>query len=170
MDYVSLEDLREYLGVTDNTQDNILNRLVLSAVEFCEHYCDRKFARADYTDIFSGNNLNYHMCKQWPVISVASADCEGLSVAVKAVDGRKAYVNRVFNRGSMNCTMSYTAGYEVLPSDLQQAIIELASHYYKQKENINLASKNQGTETTTFIVKAVPDFIIAKLKPFRRVL
>jgi len=169
MNYVDLEDVKDYLGVKHTEEDVLLTRLISSASNFIESYCNRKFNLEEFTDYFNGNNGSYHVCQQWPVISVSSISSENATINLKVIDGRSIYVKEIFPKGIMNCSMTYQAGYSILPEDLKQAIIELVSVAYKQKDNINLSSKNMGNETTSFIVKAMPDFVAIKLKQYRRV-
>ena len=74
-----------------------------------------------------------------------------------------------FRRGLGNVTISYTAGYVVIPADLERACIELVAYRFREQDRIGLASKGMAGETTSFVTRDVPAAVAAVLDRYKRV-
>ena len=63
-----------------------------------------------------------------------------------------------------------TLSYGYVPADIARAAIEWVADRYAARSRIGQSSKTLGgQETTTFIVKAMPDVVSRLLQPYRRV-
>jgi hypothetical protein len=59
-------------------------------------------------------------------------------------------IGYTFTKGFQNVSISYTAGYENVPGDIEQACIDLVSLKYKERERIGIQSKTLATESITY--------------------
>lgn len=169
--YATLEEVKEYLNIEDNSQDNLLLNLIYRVTQLFDSYLSRKLSKAEYTDIFGGNNRNYHMTKQYPVIEVIEAKSDGQAVSVVAFVDNEVVIQERFGSGSLNCSVKYIAGYDPIPYDITQCCIELVGVKYKNIANINIQSKSMGNgETITFTTKDLPSYIKVVLNQYKRVI
>lgn len=169
--YASLEEVKEYLNVEDNSQDNLLLNLIMCVSQLFDSYLSRKISRDTYTDVFGGNNRNYHMTKQYPIIEVLESKSDGQKVNVEAFVDNEVVIQERFASGSLNCSVRYVAGYDPIPYDLTQCCIELVGVKYKNISNINIQSKSLGNgETITFTTKDLPSYIKVVLNQYKRVI
>jgi hypothetical protein len=96
-----LENLKLYLGISDTSQDNLLNLLISMAQNVIKSYC------------------NY-------------------------------------------------LPDEVLPTGLDNAILQLAATYYKKRKNDGISSQTQGSRSVSFI-QDLPEEIKIMCAPFRKI-
>jgi hypothetical protein len=75
-----------------------------------------------------------------------------------------------FTRGFQNVELSYTAGYAVTPTEVEQACIELLSLRYKEKDRIGQVSKSIGGEVVSFSQKDMSDSIQTTLANYKKVI
>lgn len=68
----TLSDVKTVLGVTDTSEDTLLNLLITWASNAIEEYCDRVFGTATYTEFYSGSGTPYLTLNQRPVTSITS--------------------------------------------------------------------------------------------------
>lgn len=54
-----------------------------------------------------------------------------------------------FARKSLNAIKKY-CGIEQIPEDLHHAVIELAYHYYKNRDNTGIVQQSQGSRSATY--------------------
>jgi Phage gp6-like head-tail connector protein len=73
---VSLSEFKTYLGITDNSQDSLLQLLLDSAQSSVESFTGRKFEAdlTDITEIFDGNAQKEIFLNKYPIISLTSVD------------------------------------------------------------------------------------------------
>ena len=76
---------------------------------------------------------------------------------------------QVFIKGVRNIHIVYTAGYEVIPYDLQQACMEIVGLRYKERDRIGLQSKTLAGETVSFFIKDLSPTAQAVVKQYQRV-
>lgn len=141
-------DFKNYKGIHSTERDDQTIPVVAAVNELVESYCNRKFTEFVSTpkeEYFDGND-NFVYLKEFPVIEVVSV--EGSSDAgetyseltnfyIDAEEGRletkdsTAFVNSVFPRRSLKVT--YRAGYESVPKDLQMACLDLVEYYIEEQ-------------------------------------
>lgn len=145
----SVADVKESLGITDNSQNNLIIRKINQATEMIERYCGRRFASTVYTDEYydadNGSTINL---RNYPVSAVASlsyrqgdeniSDWDSVDSQDYFLDGNAGILEFLFNIGSgwKKYKVSYTAGYTTIPADLAEACATIAAY---------LASQNPAT-------------------------
>lgn len=134
--------------------DALLTRLITASSEFVTSWLGVNIKSTDYTEYRNGNNQPSLMLYNHPVTAVASVSVDGVP-AVPAVTGvgTPGYVfdaellymrGGVFPRGYQNVIVTYTAGYVLVPPDIEQACIELVTLRYRERGREGQASKNIG--------------------------
>jgi hypothetical protein len=129
--------------------------------QFIERETDRKIKQQTHTDIKHGRKSNLILFRQWPVTAVTSlhVDSEASYGSDTLVDPSEyrigdegnslVLLNRSFPNGYNNIKVVYTAGYDPVPSDLQNACLWLVTWYYTTRENkdIGRPRKSKGDES-----------------------
>jgi hypothetical protein len=160
-DLTTLANFKANQGITGTVDDAELSRLITAASAFVRSYCGRDFSSQSYSQVWSGKGAVQMPFRQYPVTAVASLTIDG--VTVPPSDGvTPGYVfddhflmlmGYRFTRGFNNVQVSYTAGFDPIPYDLEQVVIELVGLRRSQAQTKGKSSQGMANETTTFIVK-----------------
>lgn len=163
--------------------DALLTRLITAASAFIESWLSRTIAVTAYTQTFNGNGGNVLFFPHRPVTAITSVQVNTTTIALAsdavsagyAFDDTSLYLRGyTFDRGLQNVAVSYSAGLSSnaptdVPSDLQQACIELVALKYRRLENEGVASKAMAGETTTYVVSDMPKPVQTLLMQYRNV-
>lgn len=139
----SLADVKESLGITGTSQDNLIRRKINQATDMIESYCGKNngqhFASTAYVEDYDGTGTNQLILKNRPVITFTSlqqrstteniSDFDTVSSEDYFVDTTAGVLDCVFTL-SENWNIyraTYTAGFATIPSDLAEACVMLAS-------------------------------------------
>ena len=153
-DLTTIDAVKEYLGIDagSSADDALLTRLVTAASAFVTQATNRVFTSTTFTETQSGTGyLTTIIPKQWPVTSVTSVTVDGTAIPARATvtgdgwvlaDDVIRLVGYTTTPGVSNIVIVYTAGLASVPTDIAQAVIELAAYRYKVKDRISIASKN----------------------------
>ena len=162
----SRDDLKEVLGIVDNSEDNLLDNIINRATDIIESYCNgRRFKSTLYTEEkYDGNDGKYINARHYPITdvtkvernlgSVGDTDWDTLNDDFWAYidDGSgpgQFYYEFGFVRGARNYRFTYTAGYTDIPYDLEEACLELCVWIYKDRQNKGLQSETLGEYSYT---------------------
>jgi hypothetical protein len=178
-DLTEVARVKEYLGVTTSSDDDLIQRLIASASAFARTYVSRDLTKTDYDQWFNGNGQPRLMLPQFPVISVTTVEVDGRAVpqALTPIssgwlfDDNMIYLrNFVFNRGFQNVHVVYTAGIEgPMPLDLEQAVIELVGEGLKKRTRLGKQSESLNGQSITYTTKDLPDAIKLVFDQYQRV-
>lgn len=105
-------------------------------------------------------------------IDGAVAYANGVSLAPATSPGPGIYSaeSGVYTFSASDAGANIILRYGYIPSDLMRACQEWAGERYAYRARIGQSSKSLGgQETTSFIVKDIPDFVSRLLQPYRRV-
>ncbi|HNV61404.1 MAG TPA: phage head-tail connector protein [Candidatus Cloacimonas acidaminovorans] len=141
-----LEDLKQFLNITNNTSDVLLFENLRSADEEIKRYCGRKFEVGDFTEIKNGRNRKSIMVKETPIIEVVAIYDDAnrifspetlVSPEDYSVDKESGIITNdgLFIGGNDAIKVLYRGGYGTdidkgetpMPKDLIQAVLEIAS-------------------------------------------
>lgn len=181
-DLVSLDQVKAWLGLTDPTQtedDALLSWLITAASAFIGNWCGRDFVSRGYIETRDGTGGS-----RMPFFNTPVGSVDGLLIDNRPIPPGDPVLmpgyhftptmlmlnGFTFSRGYGNVVIRYTAGLSGIPSDLEQACIELVGQRYRDRDRIGLSSKGMAGETTAFIQKDMPDSVRTALKPYRRIL
>lgn len=171
MSIASVMQLKEYIGVAGASDDVLLDRLLQAAESFFLMLTNRKSLAVDsFTQTLDGTGKDYVQLHYFPIVSLSSVVVEGVTVAPanytfglhETLDDRVVYLTPasglVFPKGRRNVVVSGTSGYSVTPSEVVQAVLEIAARGYQKRKRIDETSKQVGGETVSFSTRDLTDF------------
>ena len=168
-DLITLQQYKDFAGLTGVTMDARINVIVDSVSELVKNYCGTSFvddyssAKTEYFDIHD-NVTTRVMLDEGPintVTSVSERDSQAdayVTLITENSDSSGKYeyivdtmtdsiirtdenVDKAFPRGRKAVKVIYTAGYSACPEDLKLAIFDLVKYYLKdeRKERMQIA-------------------------------
>lgn len=195
-DLTDLADVHAYLQVGDdtfpNTDDGLLSRLITSASEFIRNYLNRRIALTDYQEVRIANGTQQFVFANQPVSRVMLVVVDGFTVPaipsqIPAPPGFSVPITPFNTAGywftptkltiqgyivphRAQVTLQYTAGFPVVPFDIEQACIELVAMRYKERTRLGKTTDAiSGVQTAGYrIVDLLPSTARA-LAPYRAV-
>lgn len=182
-DLTTLANVRQWVNATGQTatttDDALLTRLISAVSTLAQSWMDRNILSASYTETYDGTGGTSLLLRQSPVTAVASVTVDGTAIPAQtggplaagyAFDDRRVVlVGYAFRRAMANVVISYTAGYSVVPFDLEQAVIETVVLRYKERDRPGMSSKAGPTgETTAFTIVDFPKSALTTLQQYRR--
>lgn len=160
--------------------DALLQRLITALSAWVETYCNRHFLAADYVESYNGLGGSHQkqVLKNFPIISVAGIGINGtITVPASAspnlpgfaFDDSTVYLRSYgFIAGYQNVQISYRAGYDVIPTDLEQNVIGLIAWRYRESKRIGQTSNSLGGVTTvSFAIKDMPPDVLTGLQQYK---
>ena len=171
-------NVKAFLGLTNVTDDALLDRLIESASAFIENWLGRKVLSAPAIDYQSGSGKDVMILRDTPVVSVQSVTVDGavLSPTTDAtqtgwavIDDWLVYQHGIWPRGRRNIVIEYTAGFASVPPDIEQAVIDLVALRYKERDRVGHRSKSLAGETVSYMINDLSDFSRSILGSYRRV-
>jgi len=161
VDLTTVADVKAYDGsIQGNSADTLLERLITAASTFAETYCGRNFHAADFEEVYEGTGTYRLMLHNYPVISVSGVSVNGLAWASTTLGtqpgfqfdkyGLYATGGYAFPRAVRNVIVNYRAGYEVIPFDLAQAVIELVLLKFRRRDKLDIQARMIAQETISY--------------------
>ena len=177
-DLTTLPRAKEWLAITASTNDALLSRLISAASDYIETYLSRDIARTSYQSYRDGHGGRRLMFRNYPVVSLAVLKIGGVSIP-PSVNGSPGFVHTetsvtlvggyAFESGASNVYLEYVAGYDPVPSEIEQACIDLVSLRYRERDRIGLTSKSLAGESITFNTREFSDAVGSTLVQYKRV-
>lgn len=191
LDLVDLDTVKDELGITDTTQDDFLARAISQVSRAMASYCNRVLVKEQVTDtIYSRLGRDQLVLSRFPVIDVTAATVAdgtgGQTTLIEdtdfAVDKERGWLIRLGSSGvptswySSPTTVTYEAGYETIPDDLQQAATRMVTaRFHGKGRDPTLRSRSQpGLGDETYWIGAIPgttgpfpDDVLAILDSYR---
>lgn len=183
---VALADVKDYLKVTDTSQDTILTYFINEVSRFINTYCGRQLVQKSYTEYYDGDGTDELLLKHYPIITLTSVYDDSLrtwaaATQVPAADiltykdeGRIRVWNNTgsFSKGKANIRVIYDAGYAAasVPYDLQLAAKRLIAGQWmrQQHKQHDILTTSVRDQTTTFQITDLPPIVKAVLSEYRR--
>lgn len=172
----SLESVKAYLKLStvqlSDEEIKLLEDLINACSTAIESYCGRKFKDQIFTDEYDGTGKNYLLLEQYPVNTITTIHIDGALLdsneyKVKKKNGVLIRKNSVWPIGDINIEIEYTAGYSVIPADLEQACKEFV--FSKYKTDLNNFSTTF-TDGFVFRADAMPVQVKMLLQPYKKVM
>ena len=169
IDLVTLAEYKAYVGITSTTQDAQISSIIKSASQLCKTYCARTFV--DFvddatTEVYSGGTDKL-ILNEYPILSINSVEysadygktytslVEFTDYTIDKEDGTLAPImTSTFPKQVNAYRINYNAGFEVVPTDLKIAVLDLVAYYIKSDMAVK-SQRNAGSNTTQveFITK-----------------
>jgi hypothetical protein len=163
----------------DTSSDALLQQLITAYSEFVRSWTNRDFDVRQYTITRSGNFNSAMRVPQYPIISIDSLGIDGQPVTAQSRFGAQGfrfgdasiYLDGMsFGVGQGNVTVTYTAGYPVIPADISQAVVELVASQFTRADRIGYNSKSLAGEVVSFDTRDVPATVMTVLKMYQNIL
>jgi hypothetical protein len=174
---ITLGDLREQLQFNpNNTADDAwLTKVIARTSLQAERYCDRIFVQQGYADTFRDGDPSRLILSQAPV------DPDSLVITVDgvALDAADYDINRVaglvYGIDQTSLIASYTAGFDPIPDDVQQAVLQLCvvEVQGRGRDPMLRATESAGARQEFWVggvpgSSTLPQDIAGLLNPYRR--
>jgi hypothetical protein len=174
----TLEDLKGYLQINHSEDDANLWNALQAGQQWFESQVGRSLASTDYIELQDGNGGTAIIPAHYPVTDVDAVVINGETIPESTAYGVSGwYLNRdvIRLRGYFvtesrgNVTVTYTAGFSVVPNDVREAVVEVAAVMYRERDRIGHQSKNFGGESVTYYY-VPPSRVVSTVEAYRRVL
>lgn len=133
-DLVTLAQAYSWLGITSGSDDANLQFVISAYSQLIADWCSRTFVVSTFSEVYDGHDNSRLMVRNYPIISISSLAINDLpvSLATSTSGPGFAFNNRsvdlrggaIFYRGISNVAITYTAGLNPIPMDLQMACLE----------------------------------------------
>ncbi|ACL64650.1 hypothetical protein A2cp1_1306 [Anaeromyxobacter dehalogenans 2CP-1] len=173
----SLTDLKGYLGITAAAEDALLSRLLTGSSDFLEKATGRTFAAEGHTGTFDGDDSRLLFPTHTPILSVTSLTVDGRTITERGSWDAEGFVVRpyylelssglCFTRGLANVGLQYSAGFETVPGDVQQAVITLSALAYKERTRVGVLSNTVQGEAFSYQTLTLPQSVQSVVDAWR---
>lgn len=151
-DLTTLTNVKQWLGLTTAGADAQLSRLITAVSADFQRLANRPdLLQANYTgEVQTGDGGRRLVPYHWPIASVTSLTVAGVTVAVspdKVASGyyfdadidpernRALYLVGSTFKDGQPVVLTYSAGYTVVPGDVEQAVIDWVAYRFKGAPN-----------------------------------
>ena len=179
IDLTTIQNAIAYLPEMMTAPPTLIQRLITSSSSFIQTHLDRIFTIKTCSEARNGNGHSVMPFYDYPVVAMRSLVIDGKTISPYVqgsgtigylFDIKTLYLkNGHFPKGLQNIQFSYDAGYQNIPSEIEQVTIDLISLKYKQRERIGLLSVHMGTETTSYVKSDLTDDTKRLLQQYQRV-
>ncbi|MGH9541385.1 MAG: hypothetical protein ACRD2H_05845 [Terriglobales bacterium] len=187
IDLCTVADVQAYLppSTSPTNTAQIQDKITAASQYICTECAVASFASSTYTsEVYDGTGSPRLYLKNYPISAVSSLMVNGVAVLPSSGYGSPGYQfsdiglilmpgtvlgpstsllsfgTSMFSEGIRNVTVSYTAGFITIPSDLNQAAIELVAAMLTESRNVNLRSVSTAAAgahgSTSFITAMCP--------------
>ncbi len=139
---VTLSSIKEYLSIASEDHDTFLNSQITIISKAVESYCNRKIASTQYEKTITKSDWvtrarEYIHLPEGPVISIDEIlECESplLDSEYELIDSKIYRKEGSYRRSwGSEVVVTYTAGYAVIPEDIQYIVKDLVAQSYDRK-------------------------------------
>lgn len=136
-----VSDVRESLGISGTSKDNLIIRKINQATGMIENWCGRTFALTNYIDeAYNTNGGDTLNLRNYPVTELTSLslrtsatdldDWRLIEAEFYYIDLDAGIIDTLFQlgRGFQRWKATYSAGYDPIPDDLAEACAQLAAY------------------------------------------
>ena len=169
---VTLEDVKSFLGITLTTHDTVLTMLINMVTDHIEKRCGRRFTDTTYTqEEYDGTAVRTLAVKYFPITSTEtfklevnnasdnSDDWEEIDTDEYWVDEATGIITKTtpFAKRTKNYRVTYSAGYDSIPYDLQLLAMTFISEIFNKRKTGGVLEESLGDRTVKFQVGSIID-------------
>lgn len=161
------DELKRLLNITDNSEDQLLDELLLSSSRYLRSRCAREFHLQTYTERFTirpPEDQVFIQLAEWPVQQIDQIVLSSFDGTLQTVitdqttykwdwkrEGEIFFRDgTVFERFPAYSDVTYRAGYPTIPDDLREACKRLGAWMYASAQSHGLVSHRIGDFAETF--------------------
>lgn len=146
--FITLEELKEFLQITNNNDDTLLTNAIKWATDYIKEYTNRNIAAEDYDYRLDGKHQSELLLKDYPVNSFTTyshniwtlwnsiwEDYNSDNYFVQ--DNGILKANFYNPRWIQNLRLVYNAWYTTIPEDIKYVTTRIAGDMYSNKGKIN---------------------------------
>lgn len=178
---ITLEDLKEYLNITETDADTVLAKGIESAKSSICNFTNRGFEKTEYVEVVEkmrDDILNiFFFVKNYPITELIKIEYLSgtdwveytTDTAIDPEYGNKVYCDDL---PSGKIKVTYTGGYDTIPAEIKECCIELAAEYYFNSDlgskRLGVKSKNWNSQAGEGITySSIRQDVMDKLQPWR---
>lgn len=179
--YASLQDVKNYataVGSSTNAVDALINQLLISESAFIDNELNVPISQGTYTETYDGEGGSLIAPRCFPITAVTGVSVDGVvqtlwdqaNPTLPGFSFNRRFITGKglkFTEGFQNVTISYTAGFAVVPDDIKQACIELVAYRLEERKRLGKASQTLNGETITFTDLATPPVVMARIQSYK---
>jgi hypothetical protein len=167
-DLTTLDAVKAWLDKTADTADVQLQRLITAESKAIERAIQRPVLAETRTDFIQGYGSATIMPPATPIQSIEKVLVDGMPVEVQH-DALTIWLKSggAWPKNS-RIQVTYTAGYDSVPYDLEQACIELVALRYKERDKVGVISKGIGGESVAYVA-SMPVSVENLIAPYKKV-
>lgn len=171
----TIERVREFLATksTNTVDEALLERLIASASQFIENWLNRKVLIHTEQVLLDGLGQTELFLPEPNITAIQSISMNGQEIQASdyfLVDGEVILERGCFNRGRRNIKVVYEAGFNTVPADIEQAVIDLVALRYKERDRIGIQSKTLAGETVSYFIGDLSPSAKSILQRYKRVI
>jgi hypothetical protein len=139
LELISLADIKTHLRVVSDIEDELITSYVMAAVSFIESECKILLGECTITDTITNDKFNIHIFNHYPFTGFKTfIDSEGVDITPIDTDLTLSTLKDIaqdFDFTNNSITVTYTAGYDPVPSDLMHALRLMVGSFYNFRES-----------------------------------
>ena len=173
MALTTLEKVKEWLKLqTVTTDDALLQRLIDAASAFIEGWLGFSVIRHEVTKWCDGNGKDELALASPHILTINSVMIDGRIISpdrYRHADWWIVLDCDCFSRGRRNICIKYDMGFDSVPADIENAVIDLVGLAYSEQDRVGFRSKSLAGETVSFFTGALSDRSKMVLQQYKRV-
>lgn len=161
--------------------DDPLGAMISAVSMEFEKATGRRISSEAYERVLDGNGQSRMLLPEYPVTDIASIEVDGQAIDERTTIpgsgwvisnsdiGEIAIVGGCFSEGDLNVVVQFTAGYEPIPADIEQAVRETVVTKWRSDPNAQYQIASDGGSYNQFRPPFVwPPFAYEVVKAYRR--
>ncbi|WP_026470033.1 head-tail connector protein [Alkanindiges illinoisensis] len=173
MALTTLERVKEWLKLQAvAVDDELLQRLIDAASAFVEKWLGFTVLRHEVVRWMDGNGKDELVLTDPHILAINSITIDGRLIPAgqyRHADWWLILDCACFSRGRRNICIKYDIGFDTVPADIENAVIDLVALGYKEKDRIGLQSKTLAGETISYFTGVFSERSKMVLQQYKRV-
>lgn len=174
----TIDSVKLKLGITGAASDALLQQYVTAACQTVESWLGRIIGSNTYTKVLNGNGHRSAFLGQFPITAVSAVVVDGVSIPADPAATGYGYVfdelaiylrGCAFSKGVQNISITYTAGYATIPTDISESVDEIVILNYNRRSHVDTSSKSLAGETVSYIQADMPKSAMSRLNNYKLV-
>lgn len=185
-DLTTLDSVKAWIPITSTDADDLLTALISRVSTFIQSWLNRTLAAQTYTEVRNGQAMHFMLLNNYPIISVASLSVDGIAIPPRGALGPGTYSNPggyvfdagtlylsgySFCRGYQNVSVTYVAGFDTTPPDIEQATNMIVADWYKNQRGARLGIAAEAIEgqSISYVQRPMPTAAQSILQQYKKV-